>query len=581
MALRLHVDAPEPVHPERVLDAVDILGGREQPDHVRAAEDERLTVPPALHRAILCPLRRARSAARPPGTERGDGVPARAGGGHGGAGPGPVPAAPRWWSRERAPPAPLRRRRRPRADRWRRGTRPLDRAFRVPEGACTRLSRGGHSSSTPGHPRVGAGPVSATAILLRACNGSASTSTWSARTRTWSRASSRRPRTPGDSRSSGCRSSCARPRSACSRSGATISAPTGRSTCTAAPLPPASRSTCRATSRARRYRRRPASGRATRTAPAFKHALYEAFFCEGLDIATDGEIARAAGIAGLDPVAAVTARTTTSASSNSARSGAAPRRASPASRRSSPRTAGRTGAWAAWTGCSRTSRSFRERPAGQHRCRVAPMVRESTASGAPPGSSARSRRSPARTSTSSEAIRRYAARRTAAARSITSRRRSGARLHGHRGSGRHARRPQPTSGRACVRHRLALRLEPQRRPLRRDDGCRHRARGAGSTPSTASACAAARLVPRGGGLRVRPDAARQPDHAPASPRRTCANASARSDDGRSFWEHAEAAGYEPERWRESIHVLDDLTGGSRCTSSRPGFCRTLASESGS
>jgi hydantoinase/carbamoylase family amidase len=32
------------------------------------------------------------------------------------------------------------------------------------------------------------------------------------------------------------------------------------------------------------------------------------------------------------------------------------------------------------------------------------------------------------------------------------------------------------------------------------------------------------------------------------------------DDGRSFWEHAEAAGYEPERWRESIHVLDDLTG---------------------
>jgi hydantoinase/carbamoylase family amidase len=32
------------------------------------------------------------------------------------------------------------------------------------------------------------------------------------------------------------------------------------------------------------------------------------------------------------------------------------------------------------------------------------------------------------------------------------------------------------------------------------------------------------------------------------------------DDGRSFWEHAEAAGYEPARWRESIHVLDHLTG---------------------
>ena len=32
------------------------------------------------------------------------------------------------------------------------------------------------------------------------------------------------------------------------------------------------------------------------------------------------------------------------------------------------------------------------------------------------------------------------------------------------------------------------------------------------------------------------------------------------DDGRGFWEHAQAAGYEPERWRECRHVLDDLTG---------------------
>ena len=32
---------------------------------------------------------------------------------------------------------------------------------------------------------------------------------------------------------------------------------------------------------------------------AFKHALYEAFFCEGVDIATDAEIARCAEIAGL------------------------------------------------------------------------------------------------------------------------------------------------------------------------------------------------------------------------------------------------------------------------------------------
>ncbi len=40
---------------------------------------------------------------------------------------------------------------------------------------------------------------------------------------------------------------------------------------------------------------------------AFKHALYEAFFCEGEDIATDREIARAATRAGLDPDGAVAA----------------------------------------------------------------------------------------------------------------------------------------------------------------------------------------------------------------------------------------------------------------------------------
>ncbi|MGH3082923.1 MAG: DsbA family protein [Gaiellaceae bacterium] len=39
----------------------------------------------------------------------------------------------------------------------------------------------------------------------------------------------------------------------------------------------------------------------------FKHALYEAFFCEGEDIATDREIARAAGRAGLAPDDAVAA----------------------------------------------------------------------------------------------------------------------------------------------------------------------------------------------------------------------------------------------------------------------------------
>src|SRR5262249_30130646 len=39
----------------------------------------------------------------------------------------------------------------------------------------------------------------------------------------------------------------------------------------------------------------------------FKHALYEAFFCEGEDIATDAEIVRAAERAGLDPDEAVAA----------------------------------------------------------------------------------------------------------------------------------------------------------------------------------------------------------------------------------------------------------------------------------
>jgi predicted DsbA family dithiol-disulfide isomerase len=39
----------------------------------------------------------------------------------------------------------------------------------------------------------------------------------------------------------------------------------------------------------------------------FKHALYEAFFCEGEDIATDPEIRRAAERVGLDPDAAIAA----------------------------------------------------------------------------------------------------------------------------------------------------------------------------------------------------------------------------------------------------------------------------------
>ena len=40
---------------------------------------------------------------------------------------------------------------------------------------------------------------------------------------------------------------------------------------------------------------------------SFKHALYEAFFCEGEDISADPQIARAAERAGLDPDAAIAA----------------------------------------------------------------------------------------------------------------------------------------------------------------------------------------------------------------------------------------------------------------------------------
>jgi hydantoinase/carbamoylase family amidase len=36
------------------------------------------------------------------------------------------------------------------------------------------------------------------------------------------------------------------------------------------------------------------------------------------------------------------------------------------------------------------------------------------------------------------------------------------------------------------------------------------------------------------------------------------------DDGRTFWEHASEAGFEPERWRECVRVLDDLAGWIEC-----------------
>ena len=53
------------------------------------------------------------------------------------------------------------------------------------------------------------------------------------------------------------------------------------------------------------------------------------------------------------------------------------------------------------------------------------------------------------------------------------------------------------------------------------------------------------------------------------------------DDGRSFWEHAEEAGYEPSRWRESIGILDGLTGWIEPTSSRPASSRTRGTAWGS
>ena len=134
-----------------------------------------------------------------------------------------------------------------------------------------------------------------------------------------------------------------------------------------------------------------------------------------------------------------------------------------------------------------------------------------------------------------------------------------------------------------LRRRLPLRLEPQRRQVRRDDGRRHRAGGLpperGARPRPA---APAHLVPRGGGLRLRADAARQPDHAPAGDRggaarvvprdrrrpqllgaRTRRPATSRSGGGsRSTSSTASSAG-------------------SRCTSSRRECSRTRATASAS
>ena len=110
------------------------------------------------------------------------------------------------------------------------------------------------------------------------------------------------------SKSSGCRSSCGRPRGRCSSRAATTSGPTGRGTSIDARLDRGIEI------HLPRYQPRSTlplaaclwAGEREALRP-FKHALYEAFFCEGEDIAADAELARAAARTGLDPDEAVAA----------------------------------------------------------------------------------------------------------------------------------------------------------------------------------------------------------------------------------------------------------------------------------
>src|SRR5829696_4443473 len=98
VALGFHVDPPEPVHAEGVLDAVVVLGRGHQPHHVRAAENQRLTVPPALHRPTLRSTR-AHVQPRPLATRAGTGRDAAA---RARVGAAPAPA------RRSAPASPRR-----------------------------------------------------------------------------------------------------------------------------------------------------------------------------------------------------------------------------------------------------------------------------------------------------------------------------------------------------------------------------------------------------------------------------------------------------------------------------------------
>ena len=185
---------------------------------------------------------------------------------------------------------------------------------------------------------------------------------------------------------------------------------------------------------------------------------------------------------------------------------------------------------------------------------------------------------------SSEAIRRYAyTRRLPQHARLLHAGARGARLRGLPGSGRDARRAQPAARRAGFRHRLALRLEPERRPLRRHDGRRHRPRGLpAERGARARPAAPADLVPRGGGLRLRPDAARQPDHGAARDRGGAARRrSARSTTAAASGSTRRRPGTNPSAGASRSTCSTASPAGSRCTSSRRGCFRTPSSESGS
>ena len=162
------------------------------------------------------------------------------------------------------------------------------------------------------------------------------------------------------SRSSGCRSSCGRRRSRCSRCAATTCGSTGRRTSTRGRWRWASRSTCRATSRARRCRCARASGRASRAA-----ARVQACALRGVLLRGRGHRDRRARSPARPSAPASTrrrdrGRLVPSAVARARRSAPRPRPpASAASRRCSPRRRRATGAWAASSACSPASRSSR------------------------------------------------------------------------------------------------------------------------------------------------------------------------------------------------------------------------------